>query len=221
MRRLLVITICLSLCLSASAQQKVSILGESYSTFKDYIPSHYSCWYPTEPERNDVQKVEQTWWSLFIASGDYVLEKNDSYSGSTICNTGYNAADYSDRAFTTRVNMLGRPDIIFIFGGTNDSWAGSEVGSYKYGNWTHEDLFYFRPAMACLLNSAKMLYPKAEIYFILNTNLREEINESVEKLCKRYSVDLIKLYDIDKQDGHPSMAGMKAISDQIADYLSK
>lgn len=215
------LALCLGLCLSANAQQKVSILGDSYSTFQDYIPSHYSCWYPTKLERNNVQSADQTWWMQFIASGDYVLEKNDSYSGSTICNTGYSAADFSDRAFPTRVNMLGRPDIIFIFGGTNDSWAGAEVGNYKYGKWSHEDLFFYRPALAYLLTTAKMLYPKAEIYFLLNDCLREEINESTEKLCSKYKVDLIKLHDIDKQEGHPSIAGMTAICEQIIEYRSK
>lgn len=207
------------LSVSALAQQKVSILGDSYSTFYGYIPAHYSCWYPSN--NNDVKAVEQTWWMQFISTGDYVLEKNDSYSGSTVCNTGYNAADFSDRAFFTRVNMLGHPDIIFILGGTNDSWAGAQVGSYQWAKWNHEDLFTYRPALAYLLTSVKQLYPKAEIYFVLNDGLREEIISSTEKICTRYKIDLIKLRNIDKQDGHPSIAGMKAISDQIVEYRSK
>ena len=49
----------------ASAQTKrVSILGDSYSTFIGVIPSNYATFYPND--RNDVTKVEQTWWSLYI-----------------------------------------------------------------------------------------------------------------------------------------------------------
>ena len=34
---------------------------------------------------------------------------------------------------------LGCPDVIFIFGATNDCWAGAPLGEYKYGGWTKED----------------------------------------------------------------------------------
>ena len=49
----------------------------------------------------------------------------NSYSGSTICNTGYRDEDYSDRSFINRTTLLGNPDIILICGGTNDSWANA------------------------------------------------------------------------------------------------
>ena len=56
----------------------------------------------------------------FIKENNYRLCVNNSFSGATICNTGYNQADYSDRSFITRMDKLGCPDIIFIFGATND-----------------------------------------------------------------------------------------------------
>lgn len=124
---------------SAFAQQKVSILGDSYSTFYGYVtPDTDICWYgvPGEKRENDVRKVEETWWHHFINNHNYQLEINNSYSGATICNTGYEKADYSDRSFITRMNSLGKPDVIFIFGGTNDSWAGVPIGEYKYEGWT-------------------------------------------------------------------------------------
>ena len=115
--------------------------------------------------------------------------------------------------------MLGNPDIIFVFGGTNDAWAGAPVGEYKYSDWTKEDCKYFRPALACLLDSLQKLYPKAKLYSILNSELREDINESMRVVCQHYNVQLIELHDIDKQNGHPSISGMKSISDQLLEAI--
>ena len=146
-------------------------------------------------------------------------------AGSTICYSGYKTVgpdftDYSDRAFVTRLDKLGCPDIIFVFGGTNDSWAGSPIGEYKYSGWTREDLFSFRPAMACLLEKMIDHYPNVKIYFLLNDDLRDEIDESVKTICSHYEVDLIELVDIHKINGHPSVKGMRQICEQIEAYIS-
>ena len=214
---------------TACAQQptikKVSILGDSYSTFKGYIePEVNEPWYPFEVKdkkgnyQNDVRSVEQTCWRVLLDSNKdkYVLEKNNSYSGATISCHGYQNEDYCYRSYNTRCVNLGNPDIILVFGATNDSWAGAKVGEYQYSNFTKKDLFQFRPALAQMLQNIKMYYPQAAIYFILNTDLRAEINESIYTLCKKYEVPVITLHDIDKQAGHPSIKGMKAIAQQVA-----
>ena len=68
----------------------------------------------------------------FIHEHGFSWNVNNSYSGSTVCHTGYEKADYSDRSFITRIHNLGTPDIILVFGGTNDSWAGAPIGVYQY-----------------------------------------------------------------------------------------
>ncbi|MCQ2244356.1 MAG: SGNH/GDSL hydrolase family protein [Bacteroidaceae bacterium] len=217
------------IAMTANAQKKVSILGDSYSTFKGHIqPDVNEPWYPQTARdkdgklQNDVQKVEQTWWRVLLDNNKdkYVLEKNNSYSGATISCHGYKdqsgkPEDYCYRSYNTRCVNLGNPDIILIFGATNDSWAGAEVGDYQYANFTKQDLWFFRPALAQLLQNVQMYYPKAQIYYILNSELREEINESIYTLCKTYHVPVITLHDIEKQWGHPSIKGMKAIAEQV------
>lgn len=102
------------------AQQKISVLGDSYSTYHGYVtPDTNLSWYgvPGEKKENDVKRVEDTWWHRFINEHGYQLEQNNSYSGATICHTGYSKNDYSDRSFVTRMDGLGNPDVIFIFGG--------------------------------------------------------------------------------------------------------
>ena len=56
---------------------------------------------------------------------------------------------------------------------------------------------------------------KFRIYFILNDCLKKEINDSVHAICAHYSVPCIDLVAIAKQKGHPSIAGMKSIADQV------
>ena len=87
MKKLIILTLMAVVSIAASAQtKKVSILGDSYSTFQGVGPSHYAPFYPND--RNDVKEVDQTWWSLFIKAKGYQLEKNDSWGGTTICGTG-------------------------------------------------------------------------------------------------------------------------------------
>jgi lysophospholipase L1-like esterase len=116
---------------------------------------------------------------------------------------------------------LGCPDIIFIFGGTNDAWAGSPIGEYQYEGWTKEKLYSFRPAMAKMLSFMIDRYPNVEIYFILNDGLQEEINESVKTVCEHYQIPCIVLNGIDKANGHPTIKGMTQIYEQVESFLSR
>lgn len=214
----LVIIVCGALC--AHAQKSVSILGDSYSTYQDYVqPDSNLVWYPTDPKGNDVQHVQQTWWQLFLRQTGLRLCQNNSYSGATICYTGYDGADYADRSFVTRAHNLGSPDIIIVFGGTNDSWANAPIGEYMYQDWQKADLYGFRPALACLLDYLANRYPNTPVYFVLNTELKPEINQSVADICTHYGVSLIVLRDIDKQWGHPSQLGMQQIARQVAEQI--
>lgn len=206
--------------ISASAQrQRVSILGDSYSTFIGYIPAGNAIWYTGTTERTDVTSVRQTWWWKVISEGGYLLEKNDSFSGATVSYTGYNRADYSDRSFITRLPRVGSPDILLIFGCINDSWAGVPVGEFKYEDITLADLYTYRPALAKLLDEAQSRYPNVEIYYIIGEGLREDITESTKEICDHYGIPYIHLHGIATQEGHPTVAGMDAIARQVLSVI--
>lgn len=219
MRRIFFILLSVVACTGLQAQSKcgISILGDSYSTFKGYVlPDSNYVWYPQEKaENNDVQDVRQLWWQQLIRRKGYRLCQNNSFSGATICHTGYDGADYSDRSYCTRLWHLGSPDVIFVFGGTNDTWAKSPVGDFKYGGWTASDLYQFRPAMAYVLAHLQNRYPGAEVYVIINDILSEDITASMKTICDHYQVPYIQLHDIDKQWGHPSQKGMRQIAEQV------
>ncbi len=213
----------IALPLAAQVRKTIAVFGDSYSTFEGFNPQGYAIWYDSRnrPETTDVNKVEQTWWWQVIKEGGYKMGNINSYSGSTICNSGYNDEDYSDRSFVNRTSLLGTPDILLICGGTNDSWANAPIGDYKFGDWKRADLYTFRPALAKMLSDIRLRYPNVEVYFILNSELKEEINESVKKICKEYQVPVIALHDIDKKNGHPSVKGMKSFAQQVLKAIKK
>ncbi len=213
------------LCLAQKDTVRVTIFGDSYSTFEGYIPSTHEPWYAPEGSQfskgdsNDVKLPQQTWWWLVCEKMGYYLEMNNSWSGSTVGYYGYQNENYQPRSFNTRVAYLGNPDIILCLPGTNDSWTGEKVGEYKWANWTENDMWYFRPSFARLLCTMRQSYPLAKVYIIINTELKEEHTESMKVICRHFGVPYIMLHDIDKQSGHPSQKGMRAIADQVVSFI--
>ena len=219
MRRIYTLFILCMLGMGVYAQRlSVSVLGDSYSTFEGFMtPASNELWYYCKTRDNtDVTEVTQTWWWQTIKENRWKLDTNNSYSGATIGYSGYSGNDYSARSFITRMDNIGNPDIIFIFGGTNDSWAGEKVGEYKWAEWNYGDFYTYRPAMAYLLNYLQLHHPNVAIYFIINDGLREDITESSKVICDHYAVPYIMLKDIDKQNGHPTIKGMRQIADQVS-----
>lgn len=202
----------------------VLILGDSYSTFEGQIPAGYACYYTTTPRpETDVTKLEQTWWYRLFKETNANLLLNSSYSGSTICNTGYDKVDYTDRSFISRLDELiengffenNRVDTLFIFGGTNDSWAGSPVGEIKYENWSKDDLYAVLPAVCYLLHRVKTATNVKKTYVIVNTSLSTAIEKGLLEAAAHYGVNSVRLEKIAKNGGHPSIEGMENIKNEI------
>lgn len=224
MKRLLTLTLLLACILQVPAapigKAVLSVLGDSYSTFDGYIPQGNEPWYPTANKAtNDVRQVEQTWWWQVINEGGYRLGVNESYSGSTVSYTGYRGDDYRERSFITRLPRIAPPDVLLIFGATNDSWCGAPIGDFKYDSLTRGHFYEFRPALGYLVQEAKRRMPGTHIVFIINSELKDDITKSIITVCKKFGVDYLLLHDIEKQAGHPSIQGMKAIKEQVLQKL--
>lgn len=223
------LAICILLTAAAAAgaadraKPVVSILGDSYSTFQGFIPEGNEPWYfsKANPELTDVCDVRQTWWWQLVKEGGYVLGVNDSYSGSTVSYTGYNGDDYRARSFITRLPRIVPSDILLIFGATNDSWCGAPLGDFRYDHLTLGHLYEFRPALGRLLQDAQLRMPGTRIVFIINSELRPEVTESIKTECGHLGVEYVELTDIDKRAGHPTVLGMSQIKDQVLRYLRK
>ena len=200
-------------------------MGDSYSTYKGYIPEGYGCFY--SDDRTDppvIRGAERTWWKILANENDLNIVCNDSYSGSTICNTVRESFPISS-SFVSRMdrytanhffadNNIGT---MLIFGATNDSWIDSPVGTLKYSDWTDEDLLCVLPAFCYLINQAKQV--TARVIVIINTGLKEEITNGFIEACKKNNIPYVALKEIDKENGHPTELGMRQIADQVAEYL--
>ncbi len=208
----------------------IMILGDSYSTFTGHNPEGYAVWYrPTDEMPTDVRKVEETWWYDIVNGDGANLVINSSYSGTTICHTGYSGTDCINISFLGRFLRRVKEgffeknsiDTLFIFGGTNDTWANSPLGEAKRENWSTEDLYKVLPAISCLFYNVKKALPKTRVIFIANNVLKPEIYEELIESARIFGVEYLPLSGIDKNEGHPTIKGMLQIKEQVFAYLNK
>ena len=198
--------------------KNILILGDSYSTYKNLIPDGFASWYPG----NDVDDAEKTWWRIALTGASASLLLNTSFSGTTICHTGYDGADCSHKSFLARLEKLAADGYfekntvneLWIFGGTNDSWANSPLGEITYGEISLEEKFKVLPGFSALLALAKSL-PIGKILVLLNSEMKPEVENGYAEMAAHYGVPSLRLHDIDKKDGHPTAKGMAEIAAQF------
>ena len=143
----------------------IMIFGDSYSTYEGYIPDGFAVYYSGHRELPpDVFDVKRTWWGRIIEQTGSTLVQNNSWSGSTLGNTGYNNSDCStSSSFIYRFEKLWNEgffeehkiDTLFVFGGTNDSWSEAPLGELKFENIEKEDLFCVLPAICYFAGTLK------------------------------------------------------------------
>ena len=205
--------------------KNVFIMGDSYSTYKGYIPEGYHAYYSDERKDDPiVGGVDKTWWRILARENDLNITLNDSFSGSTVCNTVRETLSV-ESSFVNRIDKYinngffkqNSIDTMLIFGGTNDSWINSPIGELNFADKTAEDLKNVLPAFCYLIEKAKPL--AKNVIVILNTNLKQEITDNFAIACEKIGVEYLYLQEIDKQKGHPTELGMKQIADQVAKIL--
>lgn len=204
------------------------IIGDSYSTFKGYVPEEYAVYYDGNTG-TDVRTVEQTWWHKFVSASGANLVLNDSWSGATVCYTGRVNPEYAYRSsFVNRMHLMLEDDLfskkqvdtVFIFGATNDSWLDTTpLGEAKMSDWTEADLYYTLPAICYMIARLKRELPQSNIVFVINTELDPKIVETIKLASERFGTSFIELKNVDKISGHPTVKGMSDICEQILDAI--
>jgi len=172
-RTLLIIVILLACplfnvqCSMAQAQNPDSltfaVLGNSISTYYDYLPSGYAIYYSKDREKNYGFQVGDTWWMQLSRASGLTFLANASWSGSRVaCDVLNSNAPFLSNHRVTALGRAGNPDFIFIAGGTND-WNVAKVplGEYRTENFT--DSVSFRGAYQRLLYKLTTKYPQARI----------------------------------------------------------
>lgn len=206
----------------------VCILGDSYSTFRGYLPEGQAVYYPNPEKVKDVTAVEHTWWQPLFARRNMHLLINDSYSGSTVCKDT-RPGQGPESAFVYRMhNTLSsrgiggeKPDVIFLFGTTNDAWLDRKVGENMYENRTEEDLFCVLPAACEMIEFVTKENPQALVCVMINCGIKDEIRMGLKAAAEHYGAAAVVLHDIDKENGHPTKLGMAQISGQAEEVLDK
>lgn len=231
--------------------KRLSILGDSISTFGDpsatnengtYCFSYYpdaSCRYSVDGVDSIAFDVNNTYWMRLIAKTGMVLGVNESYRGTRVAGTTNHAFNLQ-----TRIDHLGNngtPDVILVFGGTNDAGYGVTIGTFNTENpqdYTDAQIAAlpvstFADGYRAMLIRLMKTYPLAEIVVILPTfttsyytitNLDKYV-EIIKEACDFFGIKYIdarvtgiNIYNRATYlvDGiHPNAAGMRLLADKI------
>ena len=194
-----------------------SILGDSWSAYRNEIPKGNWGYYP----KLDVDDVSQMWWSIVDAETNYTLVSPNGYAGGSI---SMNCAESRGvrSPFLARVNELGDSDLDFviILGGANDEFFDTPIGEYKYSDFTEEDLYDFRPACAALITDLRTAYPNADILWVGESVTSEDYLTSIETRCQHMDIPFI--YPNPGPTitaNHPTKAGQRTLADAVISYI--
>ena len=227
----------------------ISVLGDSISTFKGYIPTAdgFNEAHPSTYPSRDVQSWDKTWWGLVIDRLDAKLGINDSWSGSRVQNT-YNAENPGGNVGTkvcmssmTRISNLGTngtPDVILVYGGTNDGKFSKFGGFDPNQDYSQVDLdavtwSTFEEAYVAMIMRLQYLYPNAKIVVVLPTHVSswytdeklEIMNTSIKQICEYFDIEYVNTPECgitleDLPDGlHPNAKGMEYIANAVLDIM--
>ena len=129
--------------------KKVSIVGDSISTFGGCLPQDYVPYYPTD----DMPTSDLTWWMQLIRAGGMTYVANASWSGSRVTGNVNEESGNPGCSIKRARDLFGKdkaPDVIFIMMGTNDFL--SSVGPDN-----------FAQAYRTMIANMKAVHPGAQI----------------------------------------------------------
>lgn len=207
----------------------IVIFGDSYSTFPGVVPKDFHVYYTGKrTEQPDLQSAEQLWWHRLMTETGSKVVQNNSFSGSSICNTVREWLDERS-SFLSRFDRLvqegffqeNEVNTVFILGATNDSWSNAPVGEVQFDHFEKQDLYSVLPALCCLIARMQAAIPGVRIVQVVNTGLKNEIVAGMKAASEHFKTDIVFLHDVEKIAGHPTVKGMEQIKDQILEQLAE
>ena len=141
---------------------RISILGDSISTFSGWNPTGYKVFYDQRKQAiNGLTSIEDTWWQKVIRFLNGELCVNNSYSGSRVSGEAFPAAHSKERIASLSKDF--QPDIILVYIGMND--FGYRVPISKKFSWLQlrHNPHFFLNAYNLMLAQMKSQYPQTRI----------------------------------------------------------
>lgn len=197
-----------------------SFIGDSISTYQDYVPEGYATFYPYPTA--DVRDVNQTWWMELLNNLGASLFVNNSYSGSCVATSGSSSSSNKERLEKLVISER-NSDVLIIFMGSNDAHANSGI---------LESNFYdkYKQMIDCIyelcdedIEIILMTLPISNLY---PSNRQVSFNNQIKKIASEYSLKVVDMETFDLRphlidSAHPGHSGMKAMSDFILKELKK
>ena len=215
---------------SFSSLTRVSLLGDSITTYQDYTPYPSNYQYP-KSSYTDLKSVTQTYWHQLIyqMADDAILEVNSSYTGTCVQNT--TDKGHPGYGFLQRYAELGNPDVILVNGGTNDSWSYKlPVGSLNFSLSDDDlDTYQFAQAYDKLIRQLKAKYPDARIGCIIGDAVMDDsyaaYAQVIRSVCDHYSLPYVEVVFANRSAStydnvHPNSTGMAYMAGQIWNAFS-
>ena len=150
--------------------KKISFVGDSITTFRDWIPEGYAPWYPNT--NSGITTVEKTWWYQLVNELGATLLKNCSWSGSRI--TGDTASNDSAQSAASNKRIADcadgdiTPDIVICYIGINDYFhpEAAQLGSFDETSTIPADgtISIFADAYAIMVNKLLKTYPQSKVF---------------------------------------------------------
>lgn len=146
--------------------KRISIVGDSISTFEGWMPGGYSIFFPLYGEITD---VSQTWWKPLLDDMGLQLCANSSSSGSTCVGNSLSTDDPQCGCDNFRIEgAIGaggiHPDIIIVYMGTNDVVTHVPLGTNDGTHSVEEGVIdNFSDAYKLMLDKLEAQYPGAQI----------------------------------------------------------
>ncbi|MBO5295041.1 MAG: hypothetical protein J6B71_07365, partial [Clostridia bacterium] len=187
----------------------IVIFGDSYSTFPGVVPKDFHVYYTGKrTEQPDLQSAEQLWWHRLMTETGSKVVQNNSFSGSSICNTVREWLDERS-SFLSRFDRLvqegffqeNEVNTVFILGATNDSWSNAPVGEVQFDHFEKQDLYSVLPALCCLIARMQAAIPGVRIVQVVNTGLKDEIVAGMKAASEHFKTDIVFLHDVEKIAG--------------------
>lgn len=195
-----------------------SFIGDSISTFQDYVPEGYATFYPYPTA--DVNDVNQTWWMKVCNKIGASMYINNSYSGSCVATDGSSSSSNVDRLEKLVVNEKSA-DVIIIFMGSNDAGNNSGILESKFGEKYESMINSIYELCGEEVEIILCTLPQSKLY---KDERQQSFSAEILKVAEKFNLEVVDFRNFDLKpylidSAHPETPGMEAMANMIVDQL--